>query len=141
MSEGLLDPLSVTGSVVLGDQDGSSGRGTVPERIVSVQWLWQHLRFHRENMPQRGDPAVDWRKWKQPGSKVQQRCPRKRAVRLRTCYIKNAAGNPDGGKFIGAGKISDHKSVDRVVKLLQDISEDQRHGKVQELTEVLREKV
>lgn len=33
MSEGLLDPLSVTGSVVLGDQDGSNGRGTVPERI------------------------------------------------------------------------------------------------------------
>ena len=54
---------------------------------------------------------------------------------------KKAAGNPDGGKFIGAGKISDHKSVDRVVKLLQDISEDQRQGKVQELTEVLREKV
>lgn len=51
-----------------------------------------------------------------------------------------AAGNPDGGKFISAGKISDHKSVDRVVKLLQDISEDQRQGKVQELTEVLREK-
>lgn len=53
---------------------------------------------------------------------------------------KKAAGNPDGGKFIGAGKIADHKSVDRVVKLLQDISEDQRQGKVQELTEVLREK-
>ena len=53
---------------------------------------------------------------------------------------KKAAGNPDGGKFIGAGKIADHKSVDRVVKLLQDISEDQRQGKVQELTEVLRGK-
>lgn len=25
------------------------------QRTVSVQWLWQHLRFHRENMPQRGD--------------------------------------------------------------------------------------
>ena len=65
--------------------------------------------------------------------------PEARSAAANMLY-KKAAGNPDGGKFIGAGKISDHKSVDRVVKLLQDISEDQRQGKVQELTEVLREK-